>query len=46
MTNIERLQTLVAHFQANLPYYKDNKNNYNEYSCRIEYIDPLLKMLG
>ncbi len=46
MTNIERLQTLVAHFRANLPYYKDIKNNYNEHSCRIEYIDPLLKILG
>ncbi len=46
MTNIEKLQALVDRFQANLPYYKDTKNNYNEHSCRIEYIDPLLKILG
>ena len=46
MNNIEKLQALVDRFQANLPYYKDTKNNYNEHSCRIEYIDPLLKILG
>lgn len=46
MTNIEKLQVLVDRFQVSLPYYKDTKNNYNEHSCRIEYIDPLLKILG
>lgn len=46
MTNIEKLQALVDQFQVSLPYYKDTKNNYNEHSCRIEYIDPLLKILG
>lgn len=46
MTNIERLQVLVNRFRANLPYYKDTRNNYNEHSCRIEYIDPLFKILG
>ena len=46
MTNIEKLQALVNRFQVSLPYYKDTKNNYNEHSCRIEYIDPLLKILG
>lgn len=46
MTNIEKLQALVDRFQVSLPYYKDTKNNYNEHSCRIEYIDPLLKILG
>jgi len=46
MTNVEKLQALADRFQANLAYYKDTKNNYNEHSCRIEYIDPLLKILG
>lgn len=27
-------------------FYKDTKNAYNEYSCRIEYIDRFLKLLG
>lgn len=46
MTNIEKLSDLANRFQTNLAYYKDAKNNYNEHSCRIEYIDPLLKILG
>lgn len=41
-----KLQTLVDHFGANLPFYKDVTNAYNEHSCRIEYIDPLLQCLG
>lgn len=40
MTNIEKLSDLANRFQTNLAYYKDAKNNYNEHSCRIEYIDP------
>lgn len=39
------LQSLVERFHANLQYYKDARR-YNEHSCRIEYIDPLLKILG
>ena len=46
MTNTEKLQALADRFRENLAYYKDAKNNYNEHSCRIEYIDPLLKILG
>lgn len=46
MNNLDELQTLVERFSTNLPYYKDNKNSYNEHSCRIEYIDPLLVLLG
>jgi len=46
MSNVEKLNELVNRFQANLSYYKDVRNNYNEHSCRIEYIDPLLKILG
>lgn len=40
------LTTLVERFRDNLSYYKDTKNAYNEHSCRIEYIDPFLEMLG
>lgn len=46
MANIEQLQALVNRFDASLAFYKDIKNAYNEHSCRIEYIDPFLKLLG
>lgn len=46
MTNMTELQNLVDRFHANINFYKDTKNSYNEHSCRIEYIDPLLKVLG
>lgn len=46
MTNIEEVKALVARFESHLAYYKDPQNNYNEHSCRIEFIDPFLKLLG
>ena len=46
MHDTNKLQVLVNRFEANLFHYKDNKNAYNEQSCRIEYIDPLLALLG
>ncbi len=46
MANVEKLNDLANRFQTNLTYYKEARNNYNEHSCRIEYIDPLLKILG
>ena len=46
MNNVAELQTLVDRFRSNIAYYKDGKKSYNEHSCRIEYIDPLLVMLG
>lgn len=46
MTNSFDLQILVGRFHENIEFYKDTRNAYNEYSCRIEYIDPLLKLLG
>ena len=46
MTALSELQSLVNRFDASLPFYKDSKNAYNEHSCRIEYIDPFLKLLG
>ena len=46
MTSIEEVRVLAAHFEAHLAYYKDPQQNYNEHSCRIEFIDPFLKLLG
>ena len=46
MYNADELQALVNRFDDNLQYYKNGKNAYNEHSCRIEYIDPFLIMLG
>lgn len=46
MTNLFDLQLLVDRFQTNIDFYKDTKNAYNEHSCRIEYIDRFLKLLG
>ena len=46
MTNLFDLQILVDRFTTNIEFYKDTRNAYNEHSCRIEYIDPLLKLLG
>ena len=36
------LQSLVERFHANLQYYKETRKNYNEHSCRIEYIQENL----
>ena len=46
MNNKVELQKLVEHFDANIDFYKDTKRAYNEHSCRIEFIDPFLKILG
>ena len=46
MTNVFDLQILVDRFQANIEFYKGTRNAYNEHSCRIEYIDRFLKLLG
>ena len=46
MNNRVELQKLVEHFDANIDFYKDTKKAYNEHSCRIEFIDPFLKILG
>lgn len=43
---LDDLRDLVDRFKNNITYYKNNKNHYNEHSCRIEYIDPFLEMLG
>lgn len=40
------LKALTDKFAASLAYYKNPRNAYNEHSCRIEYIDPLLQLLG
>lgn len=46
MDKIIELEILIEKFKKNLDYYHDNKKHYNEHSCRIEYIDPFLKLLG
>lgn len=46
MNKVNELKALIDKFTANEAYYKDSKNAYNEHSCRNEYIDPLLQMLG
>ena len=46
MADLEKIRSLISRFGENLQLYKNNKNHYNEHSCRIEYIDPLLKLLG
>lgn len=46
MNSVFDLQNLVDRFQANIEFYKDTKNAYNEHSCRIEYIDRFLKLMG
>lgn len=43
---IAELRALVSRFDDNLSFYKRPDNYYNEHSCRIEYIDPFLEMLG
>lgn len=43
---INELRALVSRFGDNLSFYKRTGNYYNEHSCRIEYIDPFLEMLG
>ena len=43
---IEALTDLTNRFNNNLIYYKDARQSYNEHSCRIEYIDPLLQIFG
>ena len=42
----DALKDLVTRFDNNIAAYKDSKNAYNEHSCRIEYIDPFLQILG
>ncbi len=46
MADLTALASLVERFMANLPFYRDAHNAYNEHSTRIEYIDPLLRLLG
>ncbi|MGD9569432.1 MAG: Eco57I restriction-modification methylase domain-containing protein [Sedimentibacter sp.] len=46
MKKNNELRALIDKFEKNLDYYHDSKKHYNEHSCRIEYIDPFLKILG
>lgn len=46
MNKLVALKDLINRFDKNILYYRNSKNAYNEHSCRIEYIDPLLELLG
>jgi len=46
MSKIENLQKLVEKFVTDIEYYKNPRKPYNEHSCRMEFIDPLLGLLG
>ena len=41
-----KLNRLVNVFSENLPYYKNQKNNFNEQMTRQQYIDVFLRLLG
>lgn len=44
MNKTELLKQLVNRFGNNIKEYKSN--NYNEHSCRDEFINPFLEILG
>lgn len=44
--HLKRLYTLIESFKKNIDYMKAPKNKYNETSCRNEYIDSFLEILG
>ena len=44
--HLKRLYTLIESFKKNIDYMKAPKNKYNETSCRNEYIDYFLEILG
>ncbi|HBF5910433.1 TPA: restriction endonuclease subunit M, partial [Clostridioides difficile] len=46
MSNIKiEIKKLVDKFSKDIEYYKDG-SLYNEHNCRVEFIDPFLKILG
>jgi len=46
MSKTNSLEGLVKKFHVNMNFYKNAANGYNEHSCRIEYIDVFLELLG
>jgi len=42
----EHVKALIEKYEISLHYYKDPRQAYNEHSCRMEYIDPFLQILG
>lgn len=40
------LLELVEKFSCDIDYYKNLTGSYNEMSCRLEFIDPFLRLLG
>lgn len=45
MDKIKLLKQLIDKFNKDIEYYK-NASLYNENNCRMEFIDPFLKLLG
>ncbi|MBC2456607.1 Eco57I restriction-modification methylase domain-containing protein [Clostridium beijerinckii] len=45
MDNFKSMQQLVDKFHRDIDYYK-NASMYNEHNCRLEFIDPMLILLG
>jgi type I restriction-modification system DNA methylase subunit len=46
MHEIKGLNKLIEKFNNSFDYIKSSSKGYNEYSCRIEFIDPLLELFG
>jgi type I restriction-modification system DNA methylase subunit len=46
MQRVDELHKLVEKFKTDIEYYKNPRKPYNEHSCRMEFIDPLLNLLG
>lgn len=44
--NLAELAELVARYDAHVDYYTSPSKNYNEHSCRDEFINELLGILG
>lgn len=45
-SNHDELESLVDLYSSNRNFYVNKSNNYNELSCRNEFINPLLSLLG
>lgn len=42
----DQLQALVDRYESHRDFYTSPSNNYNEHSCRDEYLNPFLRILG
>lgn len=42
----DEIKNLVDKYNSGRSFYLDKSNNYNEHSCRNEFLDPFLNLLG